>query len=83
MLETAEIASLVEDFRGAARRAVAAGFDALEIHAAHGYLIHQGAEKTLPTILPIAKNSAQAIAACIKDACKKENVTKRTKCSAP
>jgi 2,4-dienoyl-CoA reductase-like NADH-dependent reductase (Old Yellow Enzyme family) len=41
MLETAEIASLVEDFRGAARRAVAAGFDALEIHAAHGYLIHQ------------------------------------------
>ncbi|MFY0670802.1 MAG: NADH:flavin oxidoreductase/NADH oxidase [Aquiluna sp.] len=41
MLETAEIASLLEDFRGAARRAVAAGFDALEIHAAHGYLIHQ------------------------------------------
>jgi len=41
MLETAEIASLVEDFRSAARRAVAAGFDALEIHAAHGYLIHQ------------------------------------------
>ena len=41
MLETAEIASLVEDFRGAARMAVAAGFDALEIHAAHGYLIHQ------------------------------------------
>jgi len=41
MLETAEIASLVEDFRSAARRAVVAGFDALEIHAAHGYLIHQ------------------------------------------
>ena len=41
MLETAEIASLVEDFLSAARRAVAAGFDALEIHAAHGYLIHQ------------------------------------------
>ena len=40
-LETAEIASLVEDFRSAAGRAVAAGFDALEIHAAHGYLIHQ------------------------------------------
>ena len=41
MLETAEIASLVDNFRSAARRAVAAGFDALEVHAAHGYLIHQ------------------------------------------
>ena len=41
MLETEEISSLVDDFRSAARRAVAAGFDALEIHAAHGYLIHQ------------------------------------------
>ena len=41
MLETPEIASLVDNFRSAARRAVAAGFDALEIHAAHGYLIHQ------------------------------------------
>jgi 2,4-dienoyl-CoA reductase-like NADH-dependent reductase (Old Yellow Enzyme family) len=41
MLETAELGSLVQDFRSAARRAVEAGFDALEIHAAHGYLIHQ------------------------------------------
>lgn len=41
MLETEEISSLVDDFRSAARRAVEAGFDALEIHAAHGYLIHQ------------------------------------------
>ena len=36
-----EIASLVEDFRAAARRALHAGFDAIELHGAHGYLIHQ------------------------------------------
>jgi 2,4-dienoyl-CoA reductase-like NADH-dependent reductase (Old Yellow Enzyme family) len=32
---------LVSDWVNAAKRAVAAGFDAIEIHAAHGYLIHQ------------------------------------------
>jgi len=38
---TAEaIASVVEAFRLGARRAVAAGFDAIEIHNAHGYLLH-------------------------------------------
>ncbi len=40
-LETAEIARVVEDFRTAARNAHAAGFDAVEIHAANGYLIDQ------------------------------------------
>ncbi|QKJ25019.1 NADH:flavin oxidoreductase/NADH oxidase [Aquiluna borgnonia] len=41
MLETDEIPGLVTDFKEAALRAVEAGFDALEIHAAHGYLLHQ------------------------------------------
>lgn len=36
-----EIAALVRAFGDAARRAVAAGFDAVEIHGAHGYLVGQ------------------------------------------
>lgn len=37
----AEIAGLVDLFVQAARRAVLAGFRLVEIHAAHGYLLHQ------------------------------------------
>lgn len=37
----ADIARLVEAWGAAAVRAAAAGFDMVEIHAAHGYLIHQ------------------------------------------
>lgn len=36
-----DIQRIVRAFGDAARRAVSAGFDAVEIHAAHGYLIHQ------------------------------------------
>lgn len=36
-----EIAAIVQDWADAARRADAAGFDVLEIHAAHGYLLNQ------------------------------------------
>ena len=36
-----EIEELVKAYGQAARRAVAAGFDAVQIHAAHGYLINQ------------------------------------------
>lgn len=40
-LSEREIEEIVEAFGQAARRAVAAGFDLVEIHGAHGYLIHQ------------------------------------------
>ncbi len=40
-LDTAELVGIVNDFVAAALRAVAAGFQLLEIHAAHGYLLHQ------------------------------------------
>lgn len=40
-LQIDEIAKLVTAFQHAARRAVLAGYEIIEIHAAHGYLIHQ------------------------------------------
>ncbi len=40
-LSAAEIAGIVALFRKAAERALAAGFEVVEIHAAHGYLLHQ------------------------------------------
>ena len=40
-LSIAEIKELVLAFQQAARRALAAGYELIEIHAAHGYLIHE------------------------------------------
>jgi N-ethylmaleimide reductase len=40
-LRTEEIAPIVEDFRVAARRAVDAGMDGVEIQGANGYLLHE------------------------------------------
>jgi len=40
-LTESEIRSLVDSFAGAAKRALAAGFDLVELHAAHGYLMHE------------------------------------------
>ena len=40
-LATDEIPRIVEEFRTAARSAVAAGADGIELHSANGYLLHQ------------------------------------------
>lgn len=40
-LSTAEVEQLVQDFTDAARRAERAGFDGVELHGAHGYILAQ------------------------------------------
>ena len=40
-LDGAGIAAIVQAFAAAAERALRAGFDLIEIHAAHGYLLHE------------------------------------------
>jgi 2,4-dienoyl-CoA reductase-like NADH-dependent reductase (Old Yellow Enzyme family) len=40
-LDHAGIAQVIADFRAAAERALAAGFQLIELHGAHGYLLHQ------------------------------------------
>lgn len=40
-LSLAEIKTIIDAFRQAAKRALQAGFKVIEIHAAHGYLIHE------------------------------------------
>src|SRR5262249_14185134 len=39
-LTESDLSALVEGYRAATRRAVAAGFDVIDVHAAHGYLLH-------------------------------------------
>lgn len=39
-LDESTLSALLDDYRQATRRAVKAGFDVIEIHAAHGYLLH-------------------------------------------
>jgi 2,4-dienoyl-CoA reductase-like NADH-dependent reductase (Old Yellow Enzyme family) len=40
-LAVSELPALVEHFAAAARRAIDAGFQVIELHAAHGYLLHE------------------------------------------
>jgi 2,4-dienoyl-CoA reductase-like NADH-dependent reductase (Old Yellow Enzyme family) len=40
-LSKEDIQKVIDDFKFATKRALEAGFDVIEIHAAHGYLLHQ------------------------------------------
>ncbi|WP_374950277.1 NADPH dehydrogenase NamA [Mucilaginibacter sp.] len=40
-LDKTAITKIISDFKAAAERALAAGFKVIELHGAHGYLIHQ------------------------------------------
>jgi 2,4-dienoyl-CoA reductase-like NADH-dependent reductase (Old Yellow Enzyme family) len=40
-LTVADIESVVKHFASAAERALAAGFEVIEVHSAHGYLLHE------------------------------------------
>ena len=40
-LSLAEIRRIIDDFRSAALRSLEAGFHVIELHAAHGYLLHE------------------------------------------
>ena len=40
-MDEGDIRKVVEDFRAATHRSLAAGFEVVEVHMAHGYLLHQ------------------------------------------
>ena len=50
-LNTDEILGIVDDFRQAVGNARDAGFDLVELHSAHGYLLHQFLSRLPTTVL--------------------------------
>jgi 2,4-dienoyl-CoA reductase-like NADH-dependent reductase (Old Yellow Enzyme family) len=73
-----ELAQVVEDFAKAARRAVRAGYRLIEIHGAHGYLIHQFLSPivnqrtdsyggAIEGRMKLALEVAEAVRACVPD----------------
>ncbi|MGY4423540.1 2,4-dienoyl-CoA reductase-like NADH-dependent reductase (Old Yellow Enzyme family) [Bradyrhizobium sp. JR6.1] len=49
MMTSEQIDTLVDDYRQAFRRARAAGYDVIELHCAHGYLMHSFLSPLSPT----------------------------------
>lgn len=62
-LDTAGIHALIDAFRDAARRALAAGFQVIELHAAHGYLIHE-------FLSPLANQRTDAYGGSFENRCR-------------
>lgn len=62
-LTAAEIAALQVSYRHAARRAREAGFSVLEIHSAHGYLMHQ-------FLSPISNRRTDAYGGSLENRCR-------------
>jgi len=69
-LETDEVAALVEEYAAAARKAVEAGLDGVEIHAANGYLLHQFLDPTVNTRTDRWGGSPQARASIVVEVTK-------------
>jgi N-ethylmaleimide reductase len=67
-LSEAEIAGIVADFGQAAANAREAGFDFIELHAAHGYLLHQF---LTPAPTP-AKTATAAALKTVRASCSKQ-----------
>jgi 2,4-dienoyl-CoA reductase-like NADH-dependent reductase (Old Yellow Enzyme family) len=58
-----DISQIIDDFDNATRRAHLAGFDGIEIHMAHGYLLHQ-------FLSPICNRRQDHYGGCIENRCR-------------
>jgi hypothetical protein len=57
-LEVPEIKDIVQHYAAAARNAVEAGFDGIEVHGANGYLLDQVGPVAVSAVLPCPSLSA-------------------------
>lgn len=67
-----EIKQTIEDFTAATKRAIKAGFDMIEVHGAHGYLIHQFMSEVINTRTDIYGQERELFGKQIVEAVKAE-----------